>query len=872
MEYPSADDYVRAVQHPADVFAEESLQQARFEVHPLLGIPMPASGSTAVVFKAYVAGEPQALRFFIREDVSSRERYTALGGHLRDSGLGPNVALAEWADNAIRIGERQFPMIRMQWVEGRTLDRYADHLVQQGDLQAIAALAGLWRDLIKRMQAAWFAHGDLQHGNVLVDEHGTLRLVDFDCAWIRSFEGKRPPIESGHRNYQRAGDRWGPWMDTFPALVIYLSLLALSRSARPWELYNEDNLIFSHRDFTAPFETPVWQQLAVLQDSDVDRVAGQLRACCDPAWKSEMDLEAVLAGNRRIVITEYDWVTKSEQRHTRLHGTPTAGSGSEREPIGVPGGVLPPPPPIEVPYVAPEPAPLPPADAGSGSGDITPASTGASVATVARPRRQPPPTSFFGALGLSPGLAAAGVLFLAVALVVTAVVVLGSSSTAVVRAEPADVTGPAPFTPDASGADSGQPPIETPDGTVTGDNPGIYGGANANTCDTLAIATFLETHPSQARAWASIQGIQPSGIREYLGGLTPVTLRTDTAVTNHDYRDGSALPLQSILQAGTAVLIDERGTPRVRCACGNPLRPPDHEPVTSYEVDSSPWAGFSAERVTVIQPAAAPLSEFVLVLPDGDAVPDNDVVIARPRGTQGEEDHPAPPAETEAARAMSDAPEPEPSSPRTADESSIGPTKSSTRVEPGDPTGETSGSGSGGSTPPTSQPSGPSVAVSSGAERASAPSSPVPSSPLPSSPLPSSPVPSSPVPSSPVPSSPVPSSPVPSSPVPSSPAASSPVPSSPVPSSPVPSSPVPSSPAASSPAASSPAASSPAASSPAPSSPAASSPAASSPAPASQVPSSQARQAPSSPAASSPAASSPAASSPAPSSQEAVEG
>jgi Ser/Thr protein kinase RdoA (MazF antagonist) len=72
-------------------------------------------------------------------------------------------------------------MIWMQWVEGRTLDRY---LVQGPDREAIGVLAESWRDPVRRMQTARFAHGDLQHGNVLVDGDGTPRLVDFDCSWI----------------------------------------------------------------------------------------------------------------------------------------------------------------------------------------------------------------------------------------------------------------------------------------------------------------------------------------------------------------------------------------------------------------------------------------------------------------------------------------------------------------------------------------------------------------------------------------------------------------------------------------------------------------------------------------------------------------
>ena len=56
----------------------------------------------------------------------------------------------------------------------------------------------------------------------------------------------------------------------------------------------------------------------------------------------------------------------------------------------------------------------------------------------------------------------------------------------------------------------------------------------------------------------------------YLRGLTSVVLRADTQVTNHGFRDARVTGFQSVLQAGTAVLVDNRGVPRVRCACGSP--------------------------------------------------------------------------------------------------------------------------------------------------------------------------------------------------------------------------------------------------------------------------------------------------------------
>jgi eukaryotic-like serine/threonine-protein kinase len=296
MDMPTAEDYIRAVQHPRVSFLPANLKQARFEVHPLLGIPMPASGTSAIVFKATVDGQSQALRFLTRPDAATQQRYTALNRYFTERDLTQDVATSQWVDNAIVVNGRTWPMLQMQWVEGRTLNNYVEDLVESEDTASISELADAWRGLLRRMQSARFAHGDLQHGNVMVEGDGTLRLVDFDSAWIEPFAGTPPPPETGHRNYQRPDRPWGPWMDTFPGLVIYLSLLALSRNTKAWEhLHNGENLLFHSDDFTPPHQSRAWWEIAQLSDPRLTTMSSRLKACCAPSWTANADLEALLS-------------------------------------------------------------------------------------------------------------------------------------------------------------------------------------------------------------------------------------------------------------------------------------------------------------------------------------------------------------------------------------------------------------------------------------------------------------------------------------------------------------------------------------------------------------------------------------------------
>src|SRR5215475_10923790 len=304
MAYPNAEDYVRAVQQPDRVFRVPALRKAVFELHPLFGIPMPASGNAAVVFKADVGGKGTALRFFIREDASSRERSSALGQHFADRGIDDCVAHPVWVDQAISVNGQSWPMVQMNCVDGRTLDTYVGHLAGTGNVGGLSCLAETWRGFIARLQAADFAHGDLQHGNVLVDTSSMLRLVDFDGSWIAAFHGGPPPKETGHPNYQRTGREWGQWMDTFPSLVIYTALLALSRRPDSWaELHNGENILFSAEDFDPPFRTRTWQFLSGIGDADVDHAAERLMRACDPAWQAGDTLESLLQARPRVEVS-----------------------------------------------------------------------------------------------------------------------------------------------------------------------------------------------------------------------------------------------------------------------------------------------------------------------------------------------------------------------------------------------------------------------------------------------------------------------------------------------------------------------------------------------------------------------------------------
>jgi serine/threonine protein kinase len=202
-----------------------------------------------------------------------------------------------------------------------------------------------------------------------------------------------------------------------------------------------------------------------------------------------------------------------------------------------------------------------------------------------------------------------------------------------IHREPGGSTGANPFMPPAGNDQPGVPPPPGSGGSFDGNTSGLYGGTlNDSTCDRQAMIKFLQAHPEKGAAWAGVQGMSQAELPAYISGLTPVFLRSDTAVTNHGFANDRATTLNSVLKAGTAVLADQYGVPRARCYCGNPLTPAN-PPATKRYVGPT-WSGFSPASTTTIQAAATPITEFTLVNPFTNEV------FYRPVGTAGERDRP----------------------------------------------------------------------------------------------------------------------------------------------------------------------------------------------------------------------------------------
>ena len=293
MPWPALTDFSEAVQNPAVCFRGTELEAAQVAVNQR-GLPMVFSGSFACVYSASIGNRRFAVRCFTREIKDQQSRYEQLSNYLINV-LPPAFVYFEYLDHGINFRGDWYPIVRMEWVEGEPLSSFVGSRLDQPDV--LRRTAAQWRGgTTASMRGLHIAHNDLQHGNVMVQKDGGIRLVDYDGMFLPQFRGERSP-ELGHKNYQhpqRSPEDYDDHVDNFPTLVIYTSLLSIASDAGLWSFFNDDNLIFTRGDYADPKHSDIFNLLKRSPDPTVARLTERLEECCALPVAEVPDLETIL--------------------------------------------------------------------------------------------------------------------------------------------------------------------------------------------------------------------------------------------------------------------------------------------------------------------------------------------------------------------------------------------------------------------------------------------------------------------------------------------------------------------------------------------------------------------------------------------------
>jgi len=290
--WPRGDEYQIAVQQPTIVFSDPDLKKCSVETD-LLGLPKPYSGGFTTTYHLHNNSQHFAVRCFIRDIPDLQTRYSAIGNFLNSSTHDfflPAICLNE----GILINNRWYPVIKMNWVDGVPLNLYIQKNLNNSVL--LKKLADSFCNLTLNLEQLGIAHGDLQHGNIIV-KNDQLFLVDYDGMYLPELSNLKGN-EIGHPNYQhplRGQCHQEPNLDRFSEIVIYLAVNALVYNPDLWKKFDtSENILFCKHDFLDYRHSKLLNDLS--QYNDLSVLVGRFKGVCRCKFEEIPTLNQFISG------------------------------------------------------------------------------------------------------------------------------------------------------------------------------------------------------------------------------------------------------------------------------------------------------------------------------------------------------------------------------------------------------------------------------------------------------------------------------------------------------------------------------------------------------------------------------------------------
>ena len=288
---------------------EQSFQSPTGYIHPSLGDIkswkvsrnpknlswlVQASGNYGSIYRIEDGnGKTFAIKCFTKKSAEINERYQIIHSYLQsiERNKLPLIDFSYFPDGirTRRDPSYYFPVVKMPWIEGKTLNRYIGENLTKP--KTFEGLADRFLSAMKAIQDAGLAHGDLSGDNIIVEGRGNLVLVDYDGMFVPPLRGKKA-TENGHADFQhpaRTRDNFSRNMDNFSVLVVYLSLLVLAKRPELWEKYNGDDpdcLILRKTDFLDPEKSQILSTIASIRSPKIRKLKNLLIKALsnDPEW------------------------------------------------------------------------------------------------------------------------------------------------------------------------------------------------------------------------------------------------------------------------------------------------------------------------------------------------------------------------------------------------------------------------------------------------------------------------------------------------------------------------------------------------------------------------------------------------------------
>lgn len=309
--WPARADYQNAVLDAKRTIKDRRLHSLHIEMMRLGSIEVPRArgGNFGSVYKFLGAeGTAFALKVFDRPQGDRWRRYHLIAQHLTGNPASPPLLSFNYEEQGILVNGRWWPTLVMNWGDGQPLDDYLKQTVLRDGQIDNNQWCRTWIQVISILEKKRIAHGDLQHGNILVAPNETFMLVDYDGMFVPEMrQAAMKAAEFGLPAYQHPRRRISDFderIDDFPSLVILLTLASID--AQSWEKYhkNDNSLLFQKADFENAEDSALLNQLRRSTNRGVKMLAAVVAAASQGSIDAVPRFSEVIADKRIKLLVE----------------------------------------------------------------------------------------------------------------------------------------------------------------------------------------------------------------------------------------------------------------------------------------------------------------------------------------------------------------------------------------------------------------------------------------------------------------------------------------------------------------------------------------------------------------------------------------
>jgi hypothetical protein len=265
VEWPHYVHYTCSIAKKEKSFESERFKNADFEWKIPNARLLSNAGQFTFVLPCKIEGEKKAIRLFTEKKPDITQRYGQLSQFFEEHSIIEKIPeLVDFDFHIDEINVRtksdsgptsgKYPLVEMDWVDGISLDEFILENFQNSS--KLSDMADQFSEFIEKLESNEIGHGDLHPKNIIIDSNQKMKVIDYDCFYIPDFKGDESP-ESGHSDFQHPSrlkkgnnfPKYDETIDRFSSIVIYLSLLIISKEPKIYDEKNSENILFSEEIF-----------------------------------------------------------------------------------------------------------------------------------------------------------------------------------------------------------------------------------------------------------------------------------------------------------------------------------------------------------------------------------------------------------------------------------------------------------------------------------------------------------------------------------------------------------------------------------------------------------------------------------------------